>query len=396
MKHDEVDSSGTDDDLPVSHPNTGGRGPMTVNGRNLVGVPHSRAQNDMEALIHRLEQEAYSSVLRAFKAQADAITWEKEGVITELRKELRVLDDEHRLILSKVNADDILQQIRKWRQQGGPVNGFVSSSQTLHDQAPSSSVSASRKRQKTVLSFAAPSSSAGELAVPIGSKGKQPKQILPGGCKVKSLPYSSTNPSGRGQIANTSYGTGTELIEAVTCDPLIGRKLITRWPADNNFYEAVITNSSPEQGLHLLVYDKGLPSESFEWVNLKEIPPEDIQWKDDDPVIANEAFHGRPSHGIKQPIGQGGVNQGAGRGRGPHKTLASKDLELSQNVVGKDYGEIEICITDMLIKEVERVFNSSHPDPREMEKMKILMKEHEDSLVDALLRIANYEYGKTA
>ena len=30
---------------------------------------------DMETQIHQLEQEAYSSVLRAFKAQADAITW---------------------------------------------------------------------------------------------------------------------------------------------------------------------------------------------------------------------------------------------------------------------------------------------------------------------------------
>lgn len=30
---------------------------------------------DMEMQIHHIEQEAYTSVLRAFKAQADAITW---------------------------------------------------------------------------------------------------------------------------------------------------------------------------------------------------------------------------------------------------------------------------------------------------------------------------------
>lgn len=30
---------------------------------------------DMETQIHMLEKEAYSSVLRAFKAQDDAITW---------------------------------------------------------------------------------------------------------------------------------------------------------------------------------------------------------------------------------------------------------------------------------------------------------------------------------
>lgn len=37
---------------------------------------------------------------------------EKEGLITELRKELRVSDDEHRELLTKVNADDIIRRIR--------------------------------------------------------------------------------------------------------------------------------------------------------------------------------------------------------------------------------------------------------------------------------------------
>lgn len=95
----------------------------------------------METQIHNVEQDAYSSVLRAFKAQSDAITWvsftfcmhilepslinkvglkaildicfqEKESLITELRKELRVSDEEHRELLSKVNADDIILRIR--------------------------------------------------------------------------------------------------------------------------------------------------------------------------------------------------------------------------------------------------------------------------------------------
>jgi hypothetical protein len=30
---------------------------------------------DMEVQIHQLEQDAYSAVLRAFKAQSDALTW---------------------------------------------------------------------------------------------------------------------------------------------------------------------------------------------------------------------------------------------------------------------------------------------------------------------------------
>lgn len=69
--------AGTDDDLPPPHQNRGIRGgQVTGNGRATIGaIPYGRMQNDMETQIHRLEQEAYSSVLRAFKAQSDAITW---------------------------------------------------------------------------------------------------------------------------------------------------------------------------------------------------------------------------------------------------------------------------------------------------------------------------------
>ncbi|OMO55182.1 hypothetical protein COLO4_36153 [Corchorus olitorius] len=73
----------------------------------------------MEVQIHILEQEAYCSVLRAFIAQSDAITWEKHDLIRELRRELRVSDDEHRQLLSKINSDDIIRRIRDWRQGGG-------------------------------------------------------------------------------------------------------------------------------------------------------------------------------------------------------------------------------------------------------------------------------------
>jgi len=37
---------------------------------------------------------------------------DKEGLITELRKELRVSDDEHRELLVRVNNDDVIRRIR--------------------------------------------------------------------------------------------------------------------------------------------------------------------------------------------------------------------------------------------------------------------------------------------
>ncbi|KAJ0803461.1 putative ENT domain, protein EMSY-LIKE, plant, ENT domain-like superfamily [Helianthus annuus] len=187
--------SGTDDDLPPSHQNRIPRGGHVAgNGRSAVmGAvqypPRMYGETDMEAQIHLLEQEAYSSVLRAFKAQADAITWEKEGLITELRKELRLSNEEHRELLLKVNSDDVIRRIRsnslnkqntvilckqtyfsdfvamlgddnrEWRQSSGLQPGMVNTGQAVHDPLPSPSVSGTRKKQK--MNSSGPSQSFG-------------------------------------------------------------------------------------------------------------------------------------------------------------------------------------------------------------------------------------------
>lgn len=149
-------------------------------------------QNDMETQIHNIEQEAYTSVLRAFKAQSDAITWEKESLITELRKELRVSDEEHRELLSRVNADDIIHNIREWRKGNGLQSGAVNTAQQVHDHNTSPTILASRKKQKKSQSVASlslgapspavhpsmqPSSSALKHGPPSGTKTKKQKSF---------------------------------------------------------------------------------------------------------------------------------------------------------------------------------------------------------------------------
>lgn len=69
--------TGTDDDLPSLNQNRILRGSSIAgNGISAVSsVWHSRTHCHMESQIHQLEQEAYASVLRAFKAQSDALTW---------------------------------------------------------------------------------------------------------------------------------------------------------------------------------------------------------------------------------------------------------------------------------------------------------------------------------
>ncbi|XP_052312879.1 protein EMSY-LIKE 3 isoform X9 [Populus trichocarpa] len=273
MDYELSDSSGTDDDLPPTHRNRFQSGARTAgNGRSAVGGAASqpRLHSDMETQIHNIEQEAYTSVLRAFKAQSDAITWEKESLITELRKELRVSDEEHRELLARVNADDMIRRIREWRKANGIQPSMPSTAQPSHDPIPSPTVSGSRKKQKTSQSVASlsmvvpspvlhpsmqPSTSALRHGPPPGSGNKKPKS---------SMQQRSTGLSSRAQAANR----GSSGVFAT--NDLIGKKVWTRWPEDNHFYEAVITDYNPVEGRHALVYDINTGDETWEWVNLKE------------------------------------------------------------------------------------------------------------------------------
>ncbi|KAL3615395.1 hypothetical protein CASFOL_041056 [Castilleja foliolosa] len=416
MDYEPYDSSGTDDDLPPRHQNRmprGGR--VSGNGRPAAmgsQIPYSRMYDDtdMEAKLHQLEQEAYSSVLRAFKAQADAISWEKESLMTELRKELRLSNEEHRDLLSRVNADDTIRRLREWRQSFGRQTGIHGAAQAGHDTLPSPSVSASRKKQKMAPSLPTqsfggpspfhqqamgttnqPSSSAAKRGPMMGVKSKKHKSIppVPSALKMQYPP----GPAGRGQFVNNHISSGGHAngpAEGGSFDPLIGRKVRTRWPDDNTFYEALISDYNPVEGRHALVYDIGTPSETWEWVNLSEISPDDIKWDGEDPGVSRHGHggYGGPGRGMGRP--RDNNPPGSGRGRGLTKTQPRKDFPPSQNgIVKKGPDDIQLLHTDTLIKEVERVFSASHQDPTEIEKAKKVLKEHEQALADAIARIAD-------
>ncbi|KAL8159461.1 hypothetical protein V2J09_000998 [Rumex salicifolius] len=396
------DSSGTDDDLPPSHQNRFARGGrLSGNGRSMVAGPPPlpRMQSDMETQIHLIEQEAYCSVLRAFKAQSDAITWEKEGLITELRKELRVSDEEHRELLLRVNADEMIRRIREWRKTNGIQPGMFAPPQPVLDNVPSPTVSASRKKQKASqsaasLSVGAPSPAMQQTVHPGAMNVKRGPPPGPRGKKTKAYPTS--NLSGRAQASNHGALGGFGANEpAKAGDPLIGKKVWIRWPEDNTFYEAVITDYDPLQGLHALVYDMHTANEAWEWVNLKEMSPEDIRWEGEDPGVSQRGSHGGAGRGGMKKVPPRAA-PGPGRGRGALKGQTKNDSFLSQNGIGrKASGDIELLHTDTLIKEVEKIFNGNHPDPTEVEKAKQVLKEHEQALVKAIARLEDASDGES-
>ncbi|KAL3533919.1 hypothetical protein ACH5RR_007440 [Cinchona calisaya] len=361
-------------------------------GRGRIGsIPYQNMHADMDSQIHVLEQEAYGAVLRAFKAQSDALTWEKEGLITDLRRELRVSDDEHRELLTQVNADGLIHKIREWRKAGGSLGTKTNMSQPVHDQLQSPTISASHKKQKTSHSvpFSTPSqvmhpqsiaattppslaSKWGTASGPVGRRPQPGQQVL-------------SSPPAVQQYQQSNQGLGARFTNELadrTCDPLIGRKVMTRWPADSNFYEAMITDYNPLEGKHTLVYDFGTPNETSETVDLNEIPPEDIRWIGDDPGVS------RRNVGSGQ--GFGGNTLNTGRGRGSSRGQLENDFRPSQNgVVKKMADDIEILHTDTLIQKVEKVVGASHPDLIELEKAKKMLKEHEQALLDVIAKLAD-------
>ncbi|CAN6162480.1 unnamed protein product [Urochloa humidicola] len=399
-----------DDDLRPPYSNSRDtRGSEHVSGNGKASVPtspHARAQTDMEAQIHQLEQQAYCSVLRAFKARSDTITWEKEDLITELREELRVSDEAHRQLLNRINNDDLTHSTREWRTTGeleeslpnnpspDPVSNHIASAHKR--QKTSKSVTASLApppvmHSEQVATPTQPLSSTAVKAVPLQMKGKKTKPFLKvSGVSAVKPTTSSEGPSARGPLMNRYFPSGpaAEFSQAQNVNPLIGRKVMSRWPDDNSFYEVVISDYNPETGLYALVYDINTSNETWEWVDLEKMKPEDIRWLEDDsgtdPVTYLQS-QGAPSTGARKSR----LIPGHGRGRSFQKNVSKRDFSPPKNKARKrGSGDIDILHTDSLIKQVKKVFSISNPDPLEVEEAKKALKEQEHSLIDAIARLA--------
>ena len=75
-------------------------------------------------------------------------------------------------------------------------------------------------------------------------------QTLPGVSSMKQYP--SSGRGGRNQVPNRAV-VG-ELADGASFDSLIGRRVRTKWPDDNNFYEAVIADYNPVDVFTALIY----------------------------------------------------------------------------------------------------------------------------------------------
>ncbi|NP_001150442.1 Protein EMSY-LIKE 3 [Zea mays] len=357
------DSSGTDDDLPPAQ-NRGLRG-RSFSGNVVASAgafPYMRANNDLESEIHRVEQDAYTGILRAFKVQSDAISWEKESLITELRKELRVSDEEHRELLNKVNEDGTIRRMRELRQAGGSPSGLHHGNMVLYGAEPGSTT----KRQRASHS------------IPLQSAGLQ-SPMMPSH-SVSSAKWGPLQ--ARGTKARTPIPLA---LPSVDPSSLINHKVYTRWPEDNNFYKATITRYNPVTGEHGLVYDMGTQAESWESVRLCDMAPEDIRWGFDG-HLSNRDVWSPSGPMLMRHMTNNGAMAGSIKGRGRlsiNETI--KDYAPPENGTNRNFDHVDIPNTGSVVMEVKRVlFNPNMP---EIEKARKLLKDQEQSLLDAIARL---------
>ncbi|XP_042520131.1 protein EMSY-LIKE 1-like isoform X2 [Macadamia integrifolia] len=243
---------------------------------------------DLEFQVHGIEIEAYSAILRAFNAQSDALSWGKEELITELRKELNVTDLEHRELLVKVDSDNLIRMIREQRKCTAGENGLLCNKVNSSGPKPNSVAYASHKRLKA-------------SHVPMSSSPKYVHHCQPSPTDISSL-------------AATHF--------------------------------------------------------------------RDSQWGGETAVFAGQGVVGQSlqysSHGRQAPS--------AGKGRMP--IIHAPDF-------WKRYDIIEIRATDELIREVERViYGGREPDPLQVEKAKLILKEHENAILEALDKLADVSDGE--
>ncbi|CAK8542897.1 unnamed protein product [Lathyrus sativus] len=119
-----------------------------TNNHRIADPSGMRDVVNLEHHIHYMEIEAYSSMLKAFIAQSDLLTWGKEELLTELRKELNIADSEHGQILSKINSDESIRWIREQRKRASHshAQGYIKANTSG---CPSASIGNSVIRLKT-------------------------------------------------------------------------------------------------------------------------------------------------------------------------------------------------------------------------------------------------------
>ncbi|KAK9839223.1 hypothetical protein WJX81_002221 [Elliptochloris bilobata] len=277
-----------------------------------------------------LQTEAYRAVLRAIAATE--LDWSKEKLLTDLRKELQISNDEHYKVLSGVMADEEVTAIRTGVTMPAPP-------QAAMPQGPGGAVPGPKRRKD------------GEERMPLGARldRKQLKKarlaekelappplpvaaplagprapVRPGPAQrmaqMAPAPESprldprrgpgrppgrpalaqatAADAAKRGRMGRMPVGQAGAPLAAlrpgeVQINELVGRKIWRFWPdEERQWVEGIVTDYRAADDHHAITYDMNTPKESFEWFAIRNAR-EGVDYKLSDglPLDPRELVH---------------------------------------------------------------------------------------------------------
>lgn len=206
--------------------------------------------------------QAYTAVLRALAASP--MDWNKEKLLTELRRELHIEQESHYEVLNQVMDDPYLRTIRSIVKQG------TETSRGAHDNTPQGVQRASMRPGARPRPSAGPEGlGTGTPRAAPGSPGTAGKSKL--GKRLKR---------GTGGVAEEDIPRGKEML---------GRKVWRNWPLPEGWVQGIITDYKHSTGEHIITYDKGTNKEQYEYFNFSLGDREEYSLSDQAPYEAQPA-----------------------------------------------------------------------------------------------------------
>lgn len=171
----------------------------------------------------------------------------KEKLLTDLRKELNITNDQHAQFLGTIMEDEIVIHVR--------------------EKGPSAKVSKDLRKK---VEGARPSLAG--ATTPTAKKSKKEKPKPP-----------------------PAYGTGAQRKAAPTTkiDEYVGKKVKRWWQDEGAWFDGIVTDYKPDQG-HCIVYDFNTENESFEWYDIRRSSTDECVVLDGPPVTNQAGAAGGP------------------------------------------------------------------------------------------------------
>ncbi|XP_062205709.1 protein EMSY-LIKE 1-like [Phragmites australis] len=322
--------------------------------------------------IHCLERSAYASVLRAFCAVTNYLSWLQVKLLTKLRNELRISHMEHKEVLVKVSSDEHIKSLRKFSLANFSIFTRMDPAFDVHDvvhdkigstgQVSTSSTSCLSLAQQSPISERS-MSSARDIGISDSSNRAKEGHFFETHAVVSAKRLKSVN--GRALALLKSSPSSEQLPVAVSA-------VVVKGFTDDTLDSETLSCEVKSGCISSPIFQEHSQS------NAGHVPScvDRDRQKSGKRKTVVPAMRGSKSlcvmgrkYGIK------------------YQRHRNKDSDLEH---GSE--RIKLCLTASLLNKVEKLFREN-PDPANLETAKSILKAQEKDLLDALVKLSEVSYG---